>query len=241
MATLSGVTQRKFAIVDGEGRSARDRFLGGAFGAIRGALVVLLVSYLALWVDALRVTGVAEGLPELGDSATAAVTEAVVESIVESAMEDSGPTGRVVARLASRPGAALMDLQAVVENRHIAAVQDDQLFWANVEAGAVGSALNTRSFINLSYDEELRRQMAAIGLIEPEAAEDPGRFRAAMDEILRDIAPRIRGLRDDPAIQELLNDPDIVAMLESGDTFGLIRHPGIRELAARVSAASTID
>ena len=33
---------------------------GRRFGAVRGALVVLLLSYLALWVDALRTTGTVE-------------------------------------------------------------------------------------------------------------------------------------------------------------------------------------
>jgi hypothetical protein len=83
--------------------------------------------------------------------------------------------------------------------------------------------------------------MAAIGLIDPLAAEDPRLFRAAMDEILREVAPRIRGLRDDPAVQELLDDPEIIAMLESGNTIGLIGHPGVRELAARVSKTPTLD
>jgi len=47
-------------------RSPRDRFVGGAFGAVRGALVVLLLSYLALWVDALRITGTVEAIRTLG-------------------------------------------------------------------------------------------------------------------------------------------------------------------------------
>jgi hypothetical protein len=204
-------------------------------------MVVLLLSYLALWIDALRVTGAAEGMPVLADSATAKITEEVVESVVESVMGDSGSMGRVVARLASHPGAVLVDLQAVLENRHIAAVQGDRLFWANIEAGAVGSALNTRSLINLIHDEELRHQLAAIGLVGPEAADDPGLFRAELDEVFREVAPRIRSLRNDPALQELLGDPELIAMLETGDTLGLIRHPGIRELASRVASRPAFD
>ena len=241
MAIVTKLVRRGSTSADDEGRSARDRFLGGAFGAIRGAMVVLLLSYLALWVDALRLTGVATGIPELGDSATAAITETVVESIVEAALADSGRAGRVVARLAARPGASLVDLQAIVENPLIAEVQGDGLFWANVEAGAIASALNTRSFINLANDAELREQMASIGLIDPEAAENPGLFRAAVAEVLEEVAPRIRGLRRDPELQGLLEDPEIVAMLESGDTFGLIRNSRIRDLVARIAATPTLD
>jgi uncharacterized membrane protein required for colicin V production len=241
MVAITAFACRRSAPADDEGRSIRDRFLGGAFGATRGALVVLLLSYLLLWIDALRVTGVAEGLPEMGDSMTAAITETVVEAVVESVLEDSGRAGHVMARLAARPGAALADLQAVVENRHITAVQSDGLFWANLEAGAVTAAINTRSFINLSNDAELREQMANIGLIDAEAADDPSRFRAAMDEVLREVAPRIRGLRNNPELHELLEDPEVVAMVESGDTFGLIGHPRIQALVASVAETPTLD
>ena len=35
-------------------RSALDRGLGGAFGALRGVLVVMLLAWLAVWIDAAR-------------------------------------------------------------------------------------------------------------------------------------------------------------------------------------------
>ena len=51
-------------------RSPRDRFMGGVFGLVRGGFLILLLSWLALWVDALRATGVAPGLPAIGSSTT---------------------------------------------------------------------------------------------------------------------------------------------------------------------------
>ena len=51
------------------------------------------------------------------------------------------------------------------------------------------------------------------------------------------IAPRLRGLNNDPAVRDLLADPAVVAMLENGDTLGLLAHPKFRELVSRVSAA----
>jgi hypothetical protein len=218
-----------------------DRFLGGAFGAIRGAFLVVLLSYLVLWVDVLRQTGAAEGMPAVGGSAAVAVTESLVEAGVEAALSDSGRAGRVVANLAARPGTAMADLQAVIANPNFVRVQNDRRFWANVEAGAVGAALNTGSFIDLAQDAELREQMAALGLIDPEAAERPGLFRAAVGEVMREVGPRIRGLRNDPELQELIEDPEIVAMVESGDTFGLMSHPRFHRLVTRVVSAPVID
>ena len=59
-------------------RSFGDRFAGACFGCLRGALVVLLISFGAIWLDALRATGRAEFLPALGASRAALVTESLV-------------------------------------------------------------------------------------------------------------------------------------------------------------------
>jgi uncharacterized membrane protein required for colicin V production len=214
-------------------RSPRDRFLGGAFGAVRGALVVLLLSYLALWVDALRTTGTVEAVPELGPSAAAAVTENVVEAGVQAAMSDSGAGGRVVARMAARPGATLSDLQEVMEHPAIGELRGDPLFWSYVEHGNVDAALNRGSFLRLTYDESLRQRLGDLGLIEADAVEDPRQFREAAADVLREVGPRIRGLHEDPALRELLEDPEVVAMVESGNHFALIGHPGFRAVVAR--------
>jgi hypothetical protein len=176
----------------------------------------------------------------LGKSAAAAITSTVVEAGIESALADSGRTGHVVARLAANPGSAVVDLQSVVANPHIIAVQQDARFWANVEAGAIGAALNTRSFINLSEDEELRHQMASVGLIDQQSAEAADLFRAAVGDVLREVGPRIRDLKNDPELTGLLDDPEVVAMVESGDTLGLMNHPRFRRLVSRVAADPVI-
>ncbi len=241
MAILSKILCRRAEGAGDEGRSVRDRFLGGAFGAIRGAFVAVLLCYLALWVEALRLSGAADGIPALGNSAAAAVTSSVVEAGIESVLADSGRTGHVVARLAANPGATVADLQSLVSNPRILAVQQDAHFWANVEAGAIGAALNTRSFTRLSEDEELRRQMASVGLIDQESAERADLFRAAAGDVLREVGPRIRKLRNDPELKGLLKDPEVVAMVENGDTLGLMNHPRFRRLVSRVASDPEID
>jgi uncharacterized membrane protein required for colicin V production len=241
MAILSKFLCRRIGDADDAGRSLRDRFLGGAFGAVRGAFVVALLCYLALWVEALRLSGATEGIPELGNSAAAAVTSSVVEAGIESALSDSGRAGHVVAKIAANPGAAVVDLQSVVSNPRIVAIQQDRHFWANVEAGAIGAALNTPNFVSLSEDEELRHQMASIGLIDQESAEAADLFRAAVGDVLREVGPRVRNLRNDPELTGLLDDPEVVAMVENGDTLGLMNHPRFRRLISRVASDPVVD
>jgi hypothetical protein len=237
MSLFGVVVRQRSALPDGEARSARDLFLGGVFGALRGAFVALLLSYAAIWVDALRATGTAEVLPELGTSAAASVTEAVVVAGVESALEGSGPAARVVARVAGRPGAALSDLQGLLESPQIAGLQGDPLFWSHVEAGSIDNALNQRSFLQLTHDDALRAQLATLGLIDEEAAADPIAFREAAHGVLEEVSPRIRGLRNNPELQELLADPEVVAMVQTGDTIGLLRHDGFRGLVTQIAAS----
>ncbi|MEE8507526.1 MAG: CvpA family protein [Myxococcota bacterium] len=217
-------------------RSARDRFTGGVFGFARGALVVLLLSWLAIWVDALRQTGALEGMPEIGDSRAASVTESVVEAGVGAALGDAGAAGKFAARMAARPGASVSDIQGLLDSPRLEALREDKLFWTYLEAGAIDSALNQVSFVRIIRDAEFRERLGALGLVDESAVSDPRAFRRAAGEALRSVAPRLRGLRDDPELKQLMENPDIVAMVESGNTLGLLSHSGFRRVVTRVAS-----
>jgi len=218
--------------------SLRDRFLGGVFGAVRGAFLVLLVSWLALWLDALRATGSAV-VPEVAGSAAAQATSAVVEASVGAALAGGGPEGPFVARLAARPALAVGELQHVLENPRFEALREDGSFWTYVEAGSLDTATGRVSFRDFARDTELRRELAALGLVAPEAAEDEAAFTAAVTEVLREVGPRLRALREDPALQAMVEDPEVASMLSSGDYLGLLSHPGFRQLVSRVASGAS--
>lgn len=219
----------------------RDRFFGGVFGAIRGLAIVLLVSYLALWMDALRATGGTSPLPAVGSSRAAALTGEVVESGLEAVLDADDPAARVVVRLAARPQVAVGELQAVLDAPQIAQLRSDGMFWTYVENGNVDAALARRSYLALQRDEAMRRRFADLGLVPEEAAENDAAFRAAVAEVLRDVGPQLRGLKNDPALRELAEDPQVVAMVQSGDTLGLLGHPGFRKLVERVTSRPSSD
>ena len=214
--------------------SVRDRFLGGVFGAVRGAFVVLLVSWLGLWLDALPATGSDPIVPQVAGSTAARATSAVVEASLGAALAGGGAEGPFVARLAARPALAVGELQHVLENPRFEALREDGLFWSYVEAGSLDAAMGRVSFRDLAEDAELRRELAALGLVSPEAAEDPAVFAAAAAGVLREVGPRLRALREDPELQALGQDPGVAAMLRSGDYLGLLAHPGFRQLVSRV-------
>jgi uncharacterized membrane protein required for colicin V production len=238
VAVAGALARRAQRERNGDAHSVRDRFLGAVFGGLRGAFVVLLLSWLALWLDALRATGADPVVPEVAGSTAARATSAAVEASVGAALAGSGPAGPFVARLAARPALAVGELQAVLENPRFETLREDELFWAHVEAGSTDAALGRASFRDLARDEALRSELAALGLVGPEAAESEQAFTLAAEEVLREVGPRLRGLREDPELQALVQDPEVVAMLQSGDHLALLSHPGFRQLVSRVASAS---
>jgi len=240
VAGIGALLRRLTAHDDDDEKSPRDRFLGALFGATRGLLVVVLVSWLALWLDALRATGGTSPIPEIGSSAAAAVTGEVMERSIAAGLGDE-PAGRVAARIAAHPNVALTNLTGVLENANVAGLRGDSLFWTYVEAGSVDAATNRGSFRAVASDAGLRGQLADLGLVPPEAASDAGAFRDAFADVLRELGPPLRRLRNDPGLQELVEDPQVVAMLQSGDTLGLLRHQGVRDLVGRVTAPESAE
>jgi len=101
--------------------------------------------------------------------------------------------------------------------------------------------MNRGSFQQLQHDASLRHKLANLALVTDEAADDPAAFRQEIGEVLREVGPRIRGLRNDPALQDLMRDPQVVAMIQSGDTLGLLGHPGFRDLVQRVTSTTPRD
>jgi membrane protein required for colicin V production len=223
-------------------RGGLDRMGGAFFGALRGGLIVLLLSVLATWVDAARDLGVLDGLQGAPDTEGSRVSEAagaLIESAVEAAMSDSGaevsPAARVVARMAARPGPALASVQELLDDESIQALQEDRMFWVLVENGAGERAINQLSFYSIVHDPEIRQRLADLGFISEEQARDPEAFRMAMAIMLSRLGPRIQGLRNDPEIRRLAENPEIVALLQAGDTFALMTHPDIQRIVTRVA------
>jgi membrane protein required for colicin V production len=217
-------------------RGPGDRILGAAFGAARGALLALLIGWLALLGDALRSQGMLAALPPLDASLGAQWSGRVVESGTAAAL-GADPGARAVAALAARPRETLDSLRAVVEHPRVVELQRDSEFWLEVEAGDVERALARPSAQALTGDVELRRELASLGLVDRAAAEHPVAFERALAEALGEVSVRLAALRSDPEVRALLEDPEVLGLVERGDALGLLSHPRFRSVIARASAS----
>ena len=54
-----------------------------------------------------------------------------------------------------------------------------------------------------------------------------------MKEVLEQVSPRLRQLKNDPALHKLAQDPAIQRALASGDTLTLLKNPEFRALLNR--------
>ena len=217
-------------------RSALDRIGGGLLGGLRGALFAAMLAWLALLADGLRVAGVAPQLPPLGNSQAASLTGSAVEAGT-LALVGSDPGGRVAARLAASPAATLAEVDVVLADRRVNDLRDDALFWSRVEQGDVDGALQRASFVRLARDAELRRRLHALGLVDESAAGDPAAFRDAMAEVLSELGPRLRALREDPELERLMQDPELMERARAGDSIALASDARVRAVVSRALLA----
>lgn len=225
-----------------EPRSALDRVMGGVFGGLRGLLVVLLLSWLAIWLDAARDLGAIEGIdriPQTEDSRIAGATRAAVAEVVGLALVEDGdtpePGARLMAQLAANPGPALSGLKSLLADPKIAELQQDGLFWTLIENGASERALNRLSFYRISHDDEMRGRLADLGIVSGVARDDIEAFRDEARVVFDEVGPRLKGLREDPELQQLAHNPEIVSLLESGNTLALLNRPEIQSLVDRIA------
>lgn len=219
-------------------RTPADRIGGVVVGIVRGGLVVLLLGWLALWLDGLRVAGGQALIPAPGPSALASVTREAVEVAGGLAIGRQTAEARVTTQLMARPGESLLRAQRLLDNPRIVALRNDPVFWSRVADGSTAAALNRPSFLGIAYDATLRQEFAELGLVRPHDAEDPRLFAAAMKEVLDEAAPRIRELMRDPELHAVLADPEVEHALREGDALTLLQHRGFQALVGRVASGS---
>jgi hypothetical protein len=160
-----------------------------------------------------------------------------VESIFTTGADNESGSARAAASWLARPGESLEALAATLANPRFIALQEDATFWQALEAGDAAAAARQPALMALAADAPLRNQLARMGIVSDQDARDPAAFERALRATLEQIAPRIRGIAEDPELQRLLADPEVRAALERGRAWSLLMHPGVRNLASRLATA----
>lgn len=218
----------------GAPRGGGDRAGGAALGAAQGALVVMLLGWLGLWLQAGQSGGALESLPDTSGARVSTLTQTVVEKGADAMLEDSAGGARAAIRAVVRPTETIESVTALANGPRMRTLQQDRLFWSYVEHGAIDAALNQGSFLGAAYDSSFRQQLFELGLINQAAVSDPRLFRNSVRDVLERVSPRIRGLRNDPELTGLMDDPEISAAIASNDTIALLTNPKFRRVLRRV-------
>ena len=230
---LSFVLRRR-----GDGEISPASRAGGAlFGLARGSFVVLLLGLLALWVDALPQLASRGASDEpIADTPLRAVTRAAVEAGVATALGDT-PGADLAAHALAQPGVAVEQLRALAARPEISALAEDQEFWAYVETDSVAAALARPSFQKVQWNAELRRELAALGVVDASAAGDPAVFALEMRGALEKLGPRLQQLRSDPDLAKLAADPAVVELVQRRDVVGLLANPAFQHVLSKALAS----
>jgi len=224
------VDRRRLA---GAPRGRPDRLGGALVAGASGVAFAVLIGWLAVSVDALRTRSESASLPSTEGSRIAPLVRSLVRGAGEWALAGQGPAGVALARAAADPADALARVERLLANPHLVALKEDAIFWRQVEAGRHATAITRASFLALSYDGTTRRELAALGLIDAQAAQSPQAFREAALEALAALGPRLRAVRQDPALARLSEDPAVQQMVLANDGLGLLGHPDVRSVIAR--------
>ncbi|MGH7287011.1 MAG: hypothetical protein ACREI8_03215, partial [Myxococcota bacterium] len=89
----------------------------------------------------------------------------------------------------------------------------------------------------LVEDRAFRGRLGKLGVVSPEAAASPRGFESELSLALSELGPRLANIRSDPALAELLADPEVRASLQSGNHLALLRDSRFRALVSKASTA----
>ena len=218
-------------------REGMDGVGGALFGLVQGGLMVLLLGWLTLWMQAAERVGASLPFSPPSASFIAHVSGEVMGKGAELAFGADDPGARVATQLAANPAAMVERVKTLAENPRIVALQRDPVFWRHVQRDALDTALNRASFLGIAYDDTLRQELAEVGLVDRSAALDPRLFRNDVEETLAEIAPKVRSLAGSQELRAVSEDYAVQAALEAGDTVALLRNPRVQELIGRILAS----
>jgi uncharacterized membrane protein required for colicin V production len=215
--------------------SQPSRFAGVCLGAARGLVFALPLLWLANFAEGARSSGLRPDLPDLSGAILPVATKPAFQAGSAALVDESDPSSRMTARIVAEPGVALGAAQGIVSDHRIQMLQSDPGFWADIERGAVSSAMRRPTFRDLARDAGFRRKLGDLGLISADAVRDPQLFELEMAQVFGEVGPRIASVRNDPEFKKMMADPELRRRIQEGEGIALLGHPGLRAMIARAS------
>src|SRR5262249_43489856 len=150
-----------------------------------------------------------------------ALASSVVGAGAAHFFDQREPGGRISLGLVRHPGESLGALRSLLADPHLTELERDAAFWADVERGAVASAMARPSLRTLVNDRSFRTRLATLGAISESAAREPSQLETELAVALAEVGPRLQELKSDPALASLLDDPQVRTRLSSGNSISL--------------------
>lgn len=219
---------------DDEDRSTSDRFFGGTFGAVRGLLLLLLVGIFGHYLAQGQRAGVVKGLPPIEDSFITEMSGNFTEIGISMALDQACVASKMAARLAVRPTDTKDQLGELMAYESVRGVIQDPSFWILVQVSDTFGAINQLSFQRMIYDNSLREKLGEMGFLQEEAVADPVLFRESLRPCIRRLCVVMGSIQDNPSIDKLIQDKEVMNLVRAGNTAALIRHPLFIESVASV-------
>lgn len=214
--------------------STRQRFAGAAMGGFTGALLAMVLIWLLSMLTALTDTrragsGLSSPSPGFLSNAASSLMSKAIEAGV-SALQDDEFVASTTAGFLKAPEVYAESVAGLAESR----VFND--FWMNdrmkffMAEGEVDNIVASQPFRQLVDRPEMQRILALS---------KPKQYSQAQAEYylashMSFVHQRMRTLRHDQRVIDILEDEEVKALVRDQDTFALLAHPKIQTLVSIV-------
>jgi uncharacterized membrane protein required for colicin V production len=222
-----------------------DRVGGAALGGVYGGTLVLLACWVLVLLRSVTLgTGEKGGwtspIPDVREAAVGRVAVPLSERLAYRVAE-GGTGNRTVAKTAARfakdPLQTTRDLSRVLADNRVQSLLGDRAVMRQLARDPKQTALSNPTIRELARDPRFVKQVARLGLLSgAESGELPP--EEVQRQLVKRLAPmaKLTGqLAQDPEVQKLLNDEELLGKLERRDMMALVNDPKFNRLAELVS------
>jgi uncharacterized membrane protein required for colicin V production len=208
-----------------------DKLLGGILGAVIGFILIVVL----VWVYNMVQFSVFSGkLPDINSTVSGRSAEAAIRAgtnLMAKKMTRDPEMSQTIARTMTNPARTAVDMQKLLNHPKVEALADDQEFLGAVLKGDEAIILKTPAFNEMLDDPEVMRIATDLGLMSP--GEKPEAIKKEAAARLAKVGRNFDKIKNDPEVQEILQDKEIQEKIDKEDVQGLLTDPKFHRLLKR--------